>query len=453
MATFWDRVFNRRALSYQSIWGAGDDISLGTQSATVVDSKTSMQINAVYSAVSLISDTISSLPVDVFVRRDGARFPFRPSPAWVQKPDVDTTKEAFWGAIIVSMLIDGNAYVRVFSNPQGEIVNMTVLNPLEVEPIRNGLGQLMFRHDNMDRLLSSEEVVFIPDVVRPGHVKGVSRVEALKNNFGLAIALENYASRFFGAGTHTSGVIEFPGNLTADQAKNLQEAFDSRHRGWQRAHKTAILSGGAKYVPTTSENDKAQFIEARKFAVEEIARAFRVPSSMMNIEGSFTYASVEQQNLAFVTHCLRPIIQKLESAFSPLMSRTQGGENAFIKFNLDGLLRADIQNRMNAYSTGLQAGFLTVNDVRRLEDLRPINDPSADQPRVPLANVNIDAAELVATDKRVAMASKLVLAGYDPAEVLAAMGLPEMAHTGVPSVQLQGLQNLAPEDPTSAYEV
>lgn len=454
MASFWDRVFNRRAVSFQSIWGAGDDlVSIGTQSATIVDSKTALQINAVYAAVSLISDTVSSLPVDAYVRRDGARYPFRPAPDWVYKPDVDTTKEAFWGAVIVSMLIDGNAYVRIFSNESGQIVNMSVLNPHEIEPIRNGLGQLMFKHEKMDRLLSSDEVVFIPDVVRPGHVKGVSRVDALKNNFGLAIALENYASRFFGNGTHTSGVIEFPGNLTAEQASQLQLAFDSRHRGWQRSHKTAVLSGGAKYTPTTSENDKAQFIEARKFAVEEIARAFRVPPSMMAIEGSYTYSSVEQQNLAMVTHCLRPIIQKLESAFSPLMSRTQGGENAFIKFNLDGLLRADIENRMTAYSTGLQAGFLTVNDVRRLEDLRPINDPSADQPRVPLANVNIDAADLVATDKRVSMASKLVLAGYDPAEVLSAMGLPEIPHTGVPSVQLQGLQNLNPEDPTGEYEV
>ena len=454
MATIWDRMFNKRAVSFQSIWGAGDDLtSIGTQSATIVDSKTAMQINAVYSAVSLISDTISSLPVDAYVRRDGARYPFRPAPSWVYKPDVDTTKEAFWGAIIVSMLIDGNAYIRIFSNPRGEIVNMSVLNPTEVEPIRNGLGRLMFRVDSMERLLSSEEVIFIPDVVRPGHIKGVSRVDALKNNFGLAIALENYASRFFGSGTHTSGVIEYPGNLTAEQAKALQDGFDSRHRGWSRAHKTAVLSAGAKYVPTTSENDKAQFIEARKFAVEEIARAFRVPSSMMNIEGSYTFSSVEQQNLQFLTHCLRPIISKLESAFSPLMSRSQGGENAFLKFNFDGLLRADIENRMTAYSTGIQGGFLTVNDVRRLEDLRPVDDKSADLPRVPLANVNIDAADLVATDKRVSMASKLVLAGYDPAEVLTAMGLPPMDHTGVPSVQLQGLQNLNPEDPTSEYEV
>jgi hypothetical protein len=135
------------------------------------------------------------------------------------------------------------------------------------------------------------------------------------------------------------------------------------------------------------------------------------------------------------------------------MSRTSGGENAFIKFNIDGLLRADIQNRMAAYSTGLQAGFLSVNDVRRLEDLRPIDDPAASMPRVPLANVGIDSASLVATDKRVTMASKLVLAGYDPTEVLAAMGLPPVAHTGLPSVQLQGIAQVDPEDPTSAYKV
>ena len=453
MANVFDRLFSKRALSYQSIWAAGGDINDGTLAGTVVNSETAFSINAVYSAVSLISDTVASLPVDAFVRRDGARYPFRPSPAWVQKPDVDTTKEAFWGAIIVSMLIDGNAFVRVFSNDRAEIVNMSVLNPHNVEITRNGLGQVMFRLNQDDTLLSSEQVVFIPDVVRPGNIRGVSRVEALKENFALARGLEAYAAKFFGSGTQTSGVIEFPGNLTADQAKGLQEGFDSRHRGWGKAHRTAILSAGAKYTPTNTENDKAQFLDSRRLAVEDVARAFRVPSNMLNLPGSNTFSSVEQNNLAFVTHCLRPIISKLESAFSPLMSRTSGGENAFIKFNIDGLLRADIQNRMAAYSTGLQAGFLSVNDVRRLEDLRPIDDPAASMPRVPLANVGIDSASLVATDKRVTMASKLVLAGFDPTEVLAAVGLPAVAHTGLPSVQLQGIAQVDPDDPTSGYKV
>lgn len=450
----FDGLFGRRAISFQSLWGAGDDFNtLSSLSATKVDSNTAFQVNAIYSAVSLISDTISTLPVGSFIRRDGSRYPFRPTPAWVNKPDVDTTKEAFWGAIIVSLLLDGNAFIRVYSNARGEIVNLNVLNPHKVKIKRNGIGRIMFEVNEDEKLLSSDDVIFIPDVVRPGHLRGVSRVDALKTNWGLAIALENYAATFFGSGTQTSGVIEFPGNLTAEQAKMLQEGFDARHKGWGKAHRTGVISGGAKYVPTSVENDKAQFLDSRRLAVEDVARAFNIPPNLLGVQGSFTYSSVEMNNQAFVTHTLRPIVQKLESAFSPLLSREPGGEAAFIKFNLDGLLRADVNTRMSAYSTGLQAGFLTINDVRRLEDLRPIDDVSADNVRVPLANVNIDAADLNAVDKRVMMAQRLILAGFDPTEVMKAMDLPEISHTGLPSVQLQGIAQIDPEDPGSAYEV
>ena len=450
----FDGLFGKRALSYQSIWGAGSDFDTGaSMSATQVTSESAFQVNAIYGAISLISDSISTLPVDTFIRRDGARFAFRPRPAWVQTPDVDTTKEAFWGGVIVSLLLDGNAFVRVYSNAAGQIVNLNVLNPQKVEIKRNGLGRVMFEVEGEAQALSSDEVIFIPDVVRPGHIRGVSRVEALKENWGLAIALQNYAARFFGAGTQTSGIIEVEGNLTAEQAKNLQEGFDQRHKGWGRAHKTGIISGGAKYVPTSVENDKAQFLDSRRMAVEDVARAFNIPSNFLNLPGTNTYSSVEQNSLNLVKFCIRPIIQKLESAFTPLLNRVPGGENAFIKFNLDGLLRADINTRMSAYSTGLQSGFLTINDVRKLEDLQPVDDPSANTVRVPLANVNIEAADLNATDKRVTMAQKLVSSGYNPAEVLASLGLPAIAHTGLPTVQLQGIAQVDPEDPTSAYNV
>ncbi len=133
------------------------------------------------------------------------------------------------------------------------------------------------------------------------------------------------------------------------------------------------------------------------------------------------------------------------------MATEPGGATAFIKFTLDGLLRGDANSRFTAYSTGLQAGYLTINDIRRLEDLPPVE--GGEITRVPLANVNIDAAELVATDKRVSMAQKLVNSGYNPAEVLAAMGLPAIGHTGLPSVQLQGVAQVNPADPEAVYEV
>lgn len=445
--------FEQRAISPMTLWGMGDDSFASTQSGTIVNQDSVFKVNAIFSAVSLISDTVSTLPVDCFIRRDGARFPFRPKPTWVTKPDVDTTAIAFWSANIVSLLLDGNIFTRVFRDSDGNIVNLVVLNPLKVEIKRNGLGRVMYQYDGGSKLLTTDEVIHIPDVVKPGEIRGVSRVEALKDNFGLAIALESYAARFFGQGATSQGVIEVPGNLTPDQAKQLADGFDSRHKGFRKAHKTGVLFGGAKYIKTTVDNDAAQFIDSRRLAVEDVARAFNIPTHLLGLPGTNTYSSVEQNNIAFVVHTLRPIVQKLESGYSVLLNTVPGGEQAFLKFNMDGLLRADVQSRMAAYSVGLQSGFLTINDVRRLEDLTPQNDVSAEQVRVPLANVNISAAGLTEQEGKVTMAQKLIAVGFDPASTLTALGLPAITHTGVPSQQLQSVATIDPENPETVYGV
>lgn len=444
-------LFENRAISYQTLFASGGDVELATQSGTKVDSETAFRVNAIYSAVALISDTISTLPVAGYVRRGLNRVEMIPQPDWVRKPDIDTQREAFYSAIIVSLLLDGNAFVRVFTRA-GQVVNLTVLNPQQVEIKRQSFGQVRFHVQGEDRPLTSDEVIFIPDVVRPGHLRGVSRVDALKENWGLALALESFAARFFGQGATTQGIIEVPEDLTFEQAKNLSDAFDLRHKGFKKAHKTGVLTNGAKYKETSVPNDQAQFLDSRRMAVEDVARAFNMPPHLLGLPGTMSYASVEQNNLAWVTHCLRPIIQKIETALSPLLALSPNGQDSFLRFNIDGLLRADFNSRMSAYSVGLQSGFLTINDVRRLEDLRNLDDPSADTVRVPLANVNLPAATLNETETKVSMATKLVQVGFDPATVLAAMNLPEMDHTGVPSVQLQNLAQLDPEDPKSAYE-
>jgi HK97 family phage portal protein len=405
-----------------------------------------MQVNAIYSAVSLISDTLATLPVDAYIRRGGARYPLRPRPEWVTKPDVDTTKEAFYGAMIVSLLLDGNVFVRKFRNQSGKVINMIVLNPIDVEIVRSAVGRVMFKVKGEDRALTSEDIIFIPDVVMPGRLRGMSRVETLKENIGLAIALENYAAKFFGSGTQTSGVLEVPGNLTGDQAKMLQDAFDSRHRGWGKAHRTAVISGGAIYKPTNVPNDQAQFLDSRRLAVEDVARAFNVPPHLLGLPGTNTYASVEQNNIAFVTHTLRPIAQKIEGALTALLAEETGLEASFIKISLDGLLRADITARTTAYSTLLQAGVYTINDVRSMEDMRPIDDTSADTVRVPLANVNVNAADLTAMSEKVNMAQRLIQVGFDPADVMAKLELPAISHSGKDSVQLQPDLDQAPPE-------
>jgi HK97 family phage portal protein len=448
-----NRLFEQRATSFQTIFQAGDDLAFGNLSDTFIDSKTVFQVNAVFSAVSLIADTISTLPLDAYIRIDGQRRAFRPRPAWVDKPDIALPRTAFYNSAIVSLLLDGNLFVRVFSNQRGEVVNLVVLNPLTVEVKRNARGEAVFTVENETKTLTSEDIIFIPDVLRPGQMRGVSRVEALKENFGLALGLEKFASQFFGQGTNLSGVIEFPGNLTAEQAENLRNGFDAKHKGWRRGHRTGILTGGASFKTTQIDPESSQSIEARRLAVEDVARAFNIPANMLNIPGTTTYASVEQNNLQFITHTLRPIVQKLEDAFSPLMARYPGGETAFIKWNLNGLARADLASRMSSYSIGIQAGFMSINDVRRLEDMSDIDDPAANNVRVPLANMNIDAADLIADEKRVRMAQVLVLSGYDPAEALTAVGLDPIAHTGLASTQLQPVAQVDPLNPGAVYEV
>lgn len=448
----FNRLWEDRAISFQTIFEAGDDVGFGTQAGTSVDEGNALSIAAVNSAVSLIADTISTLPVDSFIRLDGNRRPFRPKPAWVSQPDVNFAGHAvFYNSLLVSLLIDGNAFIRVFSF-KGEVVNLMVLNPSTVEVKRNGQGRLIFTVQGEDKPLTSEQVLYIPDLLRPGTVRGVSRVHALKENLGLSKALELYAATFFGSGTTLQGVIEYPGALTLEQAESLRGSFDNAHKGWRKSGRTGILSGGASFKPTQADPEKSQALEARRMAVEDVARIWRIPSHMLNLPGTNTYSSVEQNMLGFVTHTLRPYVTKIEDAMGTLMSRYQGGETAFIKFNMNGLLRADIQSRYSAYSTGLQSGFLAINDIRRLEDLSPQEGDAAEAVRVPLANVNLSEAGVKAQREKVQMVRDLVFAGFDPAEAMEMIGLPAVGHTGLASVQLQGVAQVDPENPDAVYK-
>jgi HK97 family phage portal protein len=435
----FNRFFEDRAISFQTVFESGDDIAFGTLSDTHVTEETVWQITAVTSAVNMIASTISTLPVDCFYRDgDGARRPFRPKPAWVSQPDIAMARSSFYTQAIVSLLLDGNAFIRVFSR-QGRVVNLMVLNPSTVEVKRNGGGTLTFTVAGEKKTLGDDEMIHITDILRPGDVRGISRVKMMKNAFGLSQALEAYASMFFGSGTNMNGIIEFPGNLSSEQAADLAANFDRRHRGWRYGQKTGILSGGATFKQTQAEPENAQAIESRRFMVEEIARAFSIPSHLLNIPGTTSYASLEESNRSWWVTGLRPLLARLEDSLSPLLAREPGGENAFLKWNIDSIVRSDLATRSQAYSTGLQAGYLTVNDVRRLEDLRPMESTSADAVRVPLANVNIDDSDVRAQRERVQMARDLVFAGYDPASVLEMLGLPPITHTGLPSVQLQSV--------------
>ena len=435
-----------RAISFQTIWGAGDLSSFETQAGSFIDYTTALQINSVWACVSLISDTISALPVDTYIRRDGIAYPYRPRPAWVSRPDAMINSVSFWQQAMISLLMDGNAFIRIFRDPiTGQILSMMVLNPIKVTVSRKANGTKRFvSADEGNKELSSDDMLHITgSVLMPGEIRGKSTVDTLKENLGLSMSLESFASRFFGSGTQTSGVIEYPGALTAEQAENLSKSFDRAHKGYRKAHKTGILSGGATFKPTQVANDQAQMLDSRRLAVEDIARIFRVPTNMIGLSerGAQSYNSNEQNAISFVTHTLRPWLAKLEDAFSSLLP-----DAAYLAFSTDDLLRGDYATRIEGYSKLLQNGVLSANEVRRKENMRPID--GGDVVRVPLANVDITAAGLTEQENKVKMAQQLIALGFIPEEVLSVLGLPAIGHTGLPTVQLQNPTTV----PLGSYE-
>jgi HK97 family phage portal protein len=437
-----------RAVSFQTIFASGGNVAQQTYAGTIITQDTSLKIGAVYACVRLLADTISTLPVDTFYREGGARKPFRPKPLWVENPDIGTAREDHLQQAMVSLLLDGNVFIRIFRSRTGEILSLVVLDPTRVEVRRNpATREIEYVLDaGTGTTLRADEVLHITELRKPGALRGISRIDEVKQSLGLASALEEFSARFFGQGSVTAGIIEWPGNLTREQAKDLASGFEEGHKGLKRSHRPGVLFGGAKFVKTGVDPNEAQMLESRQFAVEEIARIFRCPLHLLQVStpGAMSYASVEQNAIQFAQYTLRPIISKFETAYSSLLPGP-----AFVKFNLDAILRGDIQTRFAAYSTGQLAGFLSVNDIHRLEDMPPAD--GGDEYRVPLANVNLAAANIVETDRKTQMLTRLIMAGFDPAESLKALDMPAIMHTGIPPTSVQSVASINPADPASVY--
>jgi len=417
---------------FQQLWGSGALFAKQTASGTSVTQDSSLKLSAVYAAVRLISDTVSTLPLDQFIRRDGARVPFRPREEWVARPSMHMPRTTFWQQVMVSLLLDGNAFVHVMRDTDGSVLELAVLNPKKVNPVRRADGRVEFRTEYGQRVLGPDEVLHLTELLLPGDVRGVSRIEEASESLGLGLALEEYAARFFGNGAYAGGIIEWPGEINQEQAKTLVDSWEAGHKGLRRSHRPAVLYGGAKFNQATVDPTQSQLIEERRFAIEEVARIFRVPQFMLGVAtpGSVSYSSVEQQQLFFAQHTIQPYVQKLEDAFSSLLLN----DRSFLKFNLNSLVRADFATRMAGYSTALAAGWMSVNDVRGFEDLRPVDEGG--QYRVPLQNVPLTDAPVITIGEKARAAQALTSAGFTGSSVADLLGL-DVDHTGALSVQVQ----------------
>jgi HK97 family phage portal protein len=426
-----------------------------------VTADSAIRMSTVYACVRLLGDTISSLPLGAYVRRGRNRISYAAvygsQPEWINRPNPETSRLEFFEQVIASLNLHGNAYILTVRDENDEIFELYCLNPDEVRirrlrPNEPLVYEITIRDANEARteILTNREILHIPMFRLPGSHYGLGPVSAARLTIGAAMAADTYAAAYFGNAANPGGVIEVPGELTQEQAQDIGRDWNITHTGPYRAGKIGILSGGAAFKPLTLNAADAQLLEARRFNVEDIARLFRVPVSLLGhpVAGAMSFASVEAQNLSFVQHSLRPLLERLEQSLSALLPESDG----FIKFNLDALLRGTTLERYDAYTKGLREGFLSLNDVRAVEDLSPIGE-AGDQFRVPLQNIDAADAKDVGLNLRADIVSKLVQVGFDPEEVLKAVEMVPIAHTGVPSSQLQPIAQIDPTDPTAAYDV
>ncbi|NCB42154.1 MAG: phage portal protein [Clostridia bacterium] len=352
-----------------------------TTSGKPVNEQTAMQMTAVYSCVRILAETLAGLPLHVYqYNESGGKEKYIKHPLYKllhDEPNPEMTSFAFRETLMSHLLLWGNAYAQVIRNARGEVVALYPLIPGKMTVDRDRSGRLFYLYQrNMEDAptlgkdsqvyLAPSDVLHIPGLGFDGLV-GYSPIAMAKNAVGLAMATEEYGSKFFANGAAPGGVLEHPGTIKDPQ--KVKESWNTAYQGSGNAHRVAVLEEGMKYQPIGISPEQAQFLETRKFQINEIARIFRVPPHMLADLEKSSFSNIEQQSLEFVKYTLDPWVVRWEQTMCRTLLLESEKPKVFIKFNVDGLLRGDYESRMNGYATARQNGWMSANDIRQLENL------------------------------------------------------------------------------------
>lgn len=377
---FFTNLFNRN-ISNRSA-GTGPRFFFGQSTAgKTVNEHTALQIAAVYGCVRVLAESVASLPLQVFEKtEDGSRRKALDNHLYFllhDEPNPEMTSATMRETMMAHILLFGNAYAQILRNGRGEIVALYPLMPNKMSVERDDkTGQLFYRYSRYDKepptmegnsvILMPEDVLHIPGMAMDGLV-GMSPIAACRNVVGAGLAADEYSSMYFANGAAPMGTLEHPGTLK--NPEKLRENWTKVYGGTRNAGRVAVLEEGMKFTPISISPQDSQLLETRKFSVEEICRIFRVPPHMVQNLERATFNNIEQMSLDFVMYSLMPYLKRWEQSMSRSLLNADEKKRLVIQFNVDGLLRGDYKSRMEGYSVGINNGFLSVNDVRRLEGL------------------------------------------------------------------------------------
>lgn len=377
-------LFRGRDAPINRTAGSSYSFFMGSSSAGKnVNERSAMQMTAVYACVRILSEAIAGLPLHMYqYQEDGSKAKALEHPLYHllhDEPNPEMTSFVFRETLMTHLLLWGNAYAQIIRNGKGEVIALYPLMPNRMEVNRDKNGKLYYQYtmtsddaktmEGSTVILDPADVLHVPGLGFDGLV-GYSPIAMAKNAIGLAIATEEYGSKFFANGAAPSGVLEHPG-VIKDPTK-LRDSWNRAFGGSSNSNKVAVLEEGVKYTPISISPEQAQFLETRKFQINEIARIFRVPPHMVGDLEKSSFSNIEQQSLEFVKYTLQPWIIRWEQNLQKALLTEEEKKSFFFIFNVEGLLRGDYQSRMQGYATARQNGWMSANDIRELENLDKI---------------------------------------------------------------------------------
>jgi len=358
------------SLSNPAAWLTG---LFGTSKTGVqVSEDNALTFSAVYAAVRIISETIASIPLNVYQADGETRVKAVGHPVQdllAKAPNSVSSTFTFREAMASNLVLHGNAYAKIEMNAAGRPTALIPLNPMKVE-VKVVDGEKVYVFDEKHTYLDYEMLHFVG--LSFNGLVGKSPLSMAREAVAIGLAAQEYGARFYSNGANAGGVITAPGRLNTEVVKRLRESWNRAQSGLSSSHSTAILEEGMKYEKIGLDPEAAQFLQSRKFQVNEIARIFRIPPSYLaDLENSSTRANTEQQAIQFVRDCITPYVRRMEVELNRKLFR-EDEPNLYAYFTMEGLMRGDQKARYEAYAVARNWGWLSVNDIRDLENLNPV---------------------------------------------------------------------------------
>lgn len=339
---------------------------------TITNAK-ALTLTAVWSAIRLLSESVSTLPISVYTREsNGDKLEDTNSPIYKLlkfKPNFYQDKVSFLEYVMLSILTDGNSYVQIVRNNSGTPIQLLPINPTEVTVVTNN-NELFYQVDS-GSVLDSSDVLHIKTLTDDG-ITGISPVQQCAKSLKWSEHLEDFANTFFSNGAKPSSILQTEKALSDSALQRLKTSFNNNYSHLKNSNSTIILEEGLTFKPISLSPDQAQFLASREFSIAEVSRIFRVqPHLLMDLTKS-SFNNIEMQSQEFLTYTLMPYINRIETQMNLKLFRTNELGNTYVEFNVNGLLRGDAKTRNEAYKTAITNGYMSINEVRRKENLNSI---------------------------------------------------------------------------------